>query len=509
MEEHGGLARAGQDDVFVLGPPEHIFTAIDKFSRNLWNRCGLKLQRSKTLVYAPGNLQVDIPPDLTLAGDMVDGQFKPGLDVYGCPLGSDEWISWHLDTKISELAQSKSRACTVLDNDKQALWVLLSLSFSKKLDYLASLVYPSIFHPKAKVFDSLLHSYLQHTTGLLIPEEDQGLGYECCLNPPVATLSSRSFQSLLSATPRSKGGLGLRPLSVVTDPAFIGSIEMSLPFFTGPDGLLPALETVVGRPDLGGDERWAGLINRGSRTGVEFLSAWQRINSEASECCNFLDEPLEGILGDSAEGLGNGSTDGSSRSDLVKALESLHSEVIHQSLNMHVDQSARPVRMYVQRDKVSQAWLSALPGPLTIIPSREFSEAMAWHLFLPSPACKPHVGVMIKGKPLDPFGEVLMCAQLPFDTWRVRHDRVKFLLHTLAMEAGVIVDSEPYGLFSHLIPSAAQSAGGHLHHKRERQGLIPDLMLSFPSENGNTSAHLAELKILSAGATFYHSKDVS
>ena len=124
MEEHGGLARAGQDDVFVLGPPEHIFTAIDKFSRNLWNRCGLKLQRSKTLVYAPGNLQVDIPPDLTLAGDMVDGQFKPGLDVYGCPLGSDEWISWHLDTKISELAQSKSRACTVLDNDKQALWCI-------------------------------------------------------------------------------------------------------------------------------------------------------------------------------------------------------------------------------------------------------------------------------------------------------------------------------------------------------------------------------------------------
>ena len=85
-----------------------------------------------------------------------------------------------------------------------------------------------------------------------------------------------------------------------------------------------------------------------------------------------------------------------------------------------------------------------------------------------------------------------MCATLPFDSWRVRHDRIKFELHSLAIDAGVIVDSEPYSLFSHLIPASAQDPTSQLHYKRERQGLIPDLSLSFPSDPGSMT-HLAEL----------------
>ena len=100
---------------------------------------------------------------------------------------------------------------------------------------------------------------------------------------------------------------------------------------------------------------------------------------------------------------------------------------------MHPNREARAVRFFTQRDKLSQAWLAALPGPLSNIPSPEFIQAMAWFLLTPSPACKPHVGEMICGKPLDAYGETLMCATLPFDSWRIRHDKVKMTLASLAM----------------------------------------------------------------------------
>ena len=147
----------------------------------------------------------------------------------------------------------------------------------------------------------------------------------------------------------------------------------------------------------------------------------------------------------------------------MEAVESLHTEAVLKALETHHDRLARPVRMFHQRDKVSQAWLSALPSPLSLIPSPEFTEAMAWHLFLPSPACAPHVGSMVKRKPMDPFGEVLMCATLPFDSWRLRHDRIKLELQSIALDSGANVDTEPYSLFSHLIPFNISYNKSHQH----------------------------------------------
>ena len=72
-------------------------------------------------------------------------------------------------------------------------------------------------------------------------------------------------------------------------------------------------------------------------------------------------------------------------------------------------------------------------------------------------------------------------------------------------DSGIIADAEPYGLFSSLIPSSATSAGGDLHQVRDRQGLVPDLLIIFPSEHGPASSQLAEIKSLSAGVTWYKS----
>ena len=83
----------------------------------------------------------------------------------------------------------------------------------------------------------LTWGYPEAATGLSIPTQDQGLGVECVLNPPLNSLQRRSFQNIMVALPSGKGGLGLRLSKFVTDHAFIGSIEMFVPFFTGINGL--------------------------------------------------------------------------------------------------------------------------------------------------------------------------------------------------------------------------------------------------------------------------------
>ena len=126
----------------------------------------------------------------------------------------------------------------------------------------------------------------------------------------VQCLNLRSFQSILASLPMSKGGLGLRKMSLVSDPAFIGGVELSLPFLSGPDGIFPSLLPILGRPDLGGADRWSGLVMNGSRTGKEFEAAWNRLRKEAEDCGRFLEMDAMGILSVPVEGAGGSSVDG-------------------------------------------------------------------------------------------------------------------------------------------------------------------------------------------------------
>ena len=113
------------------------------------------------------------------------------------------------------------------------------------------------------------------------------------------------------------------------------------------------------------------------------------------------------------------------------------------------------------------------------------------------------------GQTVDPYGDIIMCEKLPFDTWRTRHDQVKLVLEELVTEAGAIAQPEVYGLFSHLIPSVATEARGMLAWTRDRQGLVPNFMFTFPASYGAEACQIAELKLISAGATYYRGKQKS
>ena len=110
-----------------------------------------------------------------------------------------------------------------------------------------------------------------------------------------------------------------------------------------------------------------------------------------------------------------------------------------------------------QFDKLSQAWLLALQTPSTYLSGPVFAESMATHLCLPSPCCQGKVGQPVgpSGATIDPFGDSVMCAKLPFDTWRSRHDTVKLAIVERAHDSKIEVEPEVYGLFSDIVPAAA------------------------------------------------------
>ena len=151
--------------------------------------------------------------------------------------------------------------------------------------------------------------------------------------------------------------------------------------------------------------------------------------------------------------------------------------------------------------------LDCSPYPSTGLSTPVFSECMAVHLCLGSPAllASGWVGKTVgrKGASIDTFGDAVMnCDDLPGDTWRHRHDTIKTALVSECLAAKLPHDCEVYGLFSDLLPAAVEHGGGDLEWGRSRQGLIPDFRLRLPTPEG-TNDSLAELKVISAGVTWY------
>ena len=155
-------------------------------------------------------------------------------------------------------------------------------------------------------------------------------------------------------------------------------------------------------------------------------------------------------------------------------------------------------------NKLTTAWKLSLPGPTTGLTSPVFKEVMAMHLFLPSLACRGIVGQPVgpKAVPAGLFGDEIMCATLPGDSWRWRHDNLKECLMSICNESKIRADAEVFGLFRDLIPAEMTGQGGDLQYGRQRVGLTPDLVLRLPTPDGVKDS-LGEIKCMSAGVTRY------
>ena len=161
----------------------------------------------------------------------------------------------------------------------------------------------------------------------------------------------------------------------------------------------------------------------------------------------------------------------------------------------------RPIWSWLQRDKLSSAWLQALPGPDSSLSSAEFSEAAAAALCIPSPACLEKLGQVIRGRQVvDLFGETVQSTITTGDHYRKRHDAYKMRLFQMCQWAGLEAEVEVFNLFAASIPQEGLS---RMERGRKVQSIVPDMRISIPEE-GNFVPRLHELKIISSSKTRYN-----
>ena len=146
------------------------------------------------------------------------------------------------------------------------------------------------------------------------------------------------------------------------------------------------------------------------------------------------------------EGLGEGSVTGDTRKRVLEQRETLRGLVLTKALETYPNQAARPVLVWPQLDKLATSWLLSLPGPHSGLESNIFSEAVCKNLCLPSPACRSRIGERIGRSTVDLYGDNVMAAQLPGDSWRIRHDIIKSEINRLLMWCNVPSSCEVFGL---------------------------------------------------------------
>ena len=340
---------------------------------------------------------------------------------------------------------------------------------------------------------------LEKTAGSNIPQRQGDIHPDGVTIISIPGLQERSYQDWVVRQPIMLGGFGLRSQSDLSPAAFIGATEQILPSFVGVKGICPQLAHLLGSME-DSSQRWRLLYDSGCRTGQELQLTWETLQGEALSLCDYLGQDLDVPLAMSADAIGEGSIDGSTRKRITEQREMLWGSALSKALETHPNQLARPVMVWPQMDKLSTSWLLSLPGPNNGLTSCVFREAVCSNLCLPSPACRDKVGQRIGRTIVDKYGDKVMAAQLPGDTWRIRHDTVKCELRRLFMWCSIPATCEVFGLFSHLI---SQDGLSRLERGRERQGMVPDFMIELPSQTEGKARKLAELKVINCCFTRY------
>ena len=235
---------------------------------------------------------------------------------------------------------------------------------------------------------------------------------------------------------------------------------------------------------------------------MELRRVWGQLREEAVEAATWLGCEVPSCLTVEVQGVGEGSTTGTTRGKISEARHVMRGNMLVRGLEEHPRQHRdnRPVWAWLQRDKLSSAWLQALPGPDSSLTSAEFTEAAATALCLPSPSCVDKVGQTVRGRVVvDKHGDSIQATNLKGDHFRTRHDRCKLLINRMCQWSGLPCEMEVFNLFAGVIPQAGLN---RMERGRKSQSIIPDLRISLPEE-GNLNPSLHEIKVISSCETRY------
>ena len=99
---------------------------------------------------------------------------------------------------------------------------------------------------------------LEAAVGAHIPRGEEGRGWEVTL--PVPGREGLSFQHWVVRQPIKMGGMGFRSLEETSLVAFLGTLEQTVPSFSGPEGGCPQLAEILGGEECFGEEVAGGEL---------------------------------------------------------------------------------------------------------------------------------------------------------------------------------------------------------------------------------------------------------
>mmetsp|Transcript_10293 Transcript_10293/g.34974 ORF Transcript_10293/g.34974 Transcript_10293/m.34974 type:complete len:1225 (-) Transcript_10293:3167-6841(-) len=516
LRAHGGVARAGADDVVVVGPPAEVFRIIDDFTERVHRRLHLQVQPAKSSCYIHpdhaneleahrGVYPLGCEPPASGSGE-ADAY---GVTVWGVPLGSDSYVRRKLAAHAERVAGTSDTLVSLLGPDhKQLLWTITRVSTAHKFDYWLQHNRPEDTLEACRQLDRKL---LQQATVALGcgPLDDDGLYGETSVVRQRVRL------------PVALGGLGLRSLEDVAPAAFWGAAYRAFPRLldchSAPGGAgargsfeVPALRARIG--DMRSQRCWGPLMGGSSAVGQALKEAWASMKATVGDEAvqdSALDQRAEEAL------TGNGLWD--EKANMQHALTSVLEGASRDRLAATL--SARP-RMDPERDcwmaldSYASAWVTAPPCGATAMPQAEWREVAARYLGVPSPACRPHVGKPLgstasrraqHSRAIDAYGDALTCTQMQGDDWRQLHHNPmqQILVDQTRRYAGTRVEKEPWTLFAQALPPgvAARTALYHSHDNGDgtgavrRRALVPDAVVRIrEEETGAARDHLLEVK---------------
>ena len=382
------------------------------------------------------------------------------------------------------------------------------MSISQRFIYFLQLSPPSLVEPVAEWLDGEMWRYLERCCGFRIPRKrEPGAPH---INIPLEEYDQSTYQEWVVRLPVRLYGWGFRSLKDIAGPAYIGALETAVPFMAGRGEafIAPQMAEVWGGEDRWGidspwESRWTTLLESECDEGKEVNNVWRKLQREYLTYKNWIGLDYFESLDSSVEGIGEGSVSGETKGKILECMENARAKALSKALENVRPVSTRAAWAWRQRDKISCAWLLALPGSSTHITNAEFSEAAAANLCLPSPACAERIGEVIRGRVcIDEYGDNIQSTSLPGDHWRTRHDSIKHLLHRLCLWSGLPVEMEVFNLFSGLV---RQEGWSRIERARQRQTLVPDMRITMldPAE-GVTRPILHEVKVISANKSRYH-----
>ena len=150
----------------------------------------------------------------------------------------------------------------------------------------------------AEWLDTQLWRELEETVGFDIPRGDRGQEGDVAITVPVEGLSGKSFQSWVVRLPVKLHGWGFRSLKETCIPAYLGTLETSIPRIKE---ISPLMVNTWGGAECWGAGadvaiRWSAVLNSGCREGKEMERAWEILTREAIGAAEWLWTPTDPLF---------------------------------------------------------------------------------------------------------------------------------------------------------------------------------------------------------------------